>query len=47
MISLLDGLLLVLFAWAGYRLWSGTTSIAARTVSLASLLLLALFVVGR
>lgn len=46
MISLLESLLLLLFAWTGYRLWSGTTSIAARTVSLSSLLLLAWFVVG-
>ncbi len=45
MTSLFDALLLVFFAWAGYRLWSGTTSTAARSVSVASLLLLAWMVV--
>lgn len=46
MISIFDGLLLAFFAWAGYRLWSGTTSVAARTTSIASLLLLAWRVIG-
>ncbi|MCP4036307.1 MAG: hypothetical protein GY733_05165 [bacterium] len=40
MISSFDTVLLVLFAWAGYRLWFATTSTAARLVSLTSLLLL-------
>jgi len=38
--------LLSIFAWAGYRLWSGTTSNTARSVSVLSLLLLAWSVVG-
>ena len=46
MISTFDVILLVIFAWAGYRLWSGTTSPTARGVSILSLLLLAWSVVG-
>ena len=46
MISTFDLVMLVVFAWAGYRLWSGTTSNAARGVSILSLLLLAWSVVG-
>ena len=46
MISLFEIVLLVLFALAGVRLWSGTTSIAARAVSISSLLVLAWRVVG-
>lgn len=46
MISIFDAMLLVMFAWTGYRLWSGTTSHAARGVSILSLLLLAWSVVG-
>ncbi len=46
MISLLDVALLGAFAWAGHHLWSNTTSTAARAVSLSSLLLLALHVLG-
>jgi hypothetical protein len=46
MISVFDVVLLTIFAWAGYRLWWGTTSNAARGVSIVSLLLLAWTVVG-
>ena len=47
MISIFDVVLLAIFAWAGYRLWSGTTSVTARGVSILSLLLLTWSVVGR
>jgi len=46
MISLFDIALLGAFAWAGQRLWANTTSPAARAVTLGSLLLLALRVLG-
>ena len=46
MITLFDIALLAMFAWAGHRLWSNTTSAAARAVSLSSLLLLAWRVLG-
>jgi hypothetical protein len=46
MISLFDIALLGAFAWAGQRLWSNTTSTAARAVSLGSLVLLALRLLG-
>ena len=46
MISLFDIALLAALAWAGQRLWSNTTSAAARAVSLGSLMLLALRLLG-
>ena len=41
MMSLFEVFLLIVFTWAGVRLWFGTTSNTARAVSLLSLLLLA------
>lgn len=41
MISWFDVVLIAIFAASGYRLWSGTTSPAARGVALGSLLFLA------
>ncbi|MBW2294108.1 MAG: hypothetical protein JRG94_17620 [Deltaproteobacteria bacterium] len=46
MISFFDIALLGAFAWAGQYLWSNTTSTAARAVSLGSLVLLSLRLLG-
>ena len=35
MISVIDIILLAAFGFAGYRMWSGTTSPTARAVSIA------------
>ena len=46
MIGVFDIVLLALLGWTGLRLWTGTTSPTARAVSMASLALLAWFIVG-
>jgi hypothetical protein len=46
MISVFDIAVLAVFAWAGHRMWSKTSSMTARAVSLASLGLLALRILG-
>lgn len=46
MITVFNAAWLAIFAWVGFRLWSGTTSITARGVSISLLLLLAFSVIG-